>query len=166
MIPMQEEKPSGPGVGAALVAFALFGLIVMGSVYLDRHRGGPDDAGFAADTFNESPDGANIEMVAVMRQSQQKSEARAFRNGKMVTIAGTGSMDLTGVTMAGEIGQLEVVVIAGRALVRVPPNWAVVSGDSLALGRIQNLARKSEADLPRTLRLKAVVLAGALDVTH
>jgi hypothetical protein len=166
MMPTQEQEPSGPGIGAALVAFALFGLIVVASVLVDRQRGGPDEPEFAADTFNESVDGARVEMVAVMRQSRQKSAARAFRTGKMVTIAGNGAMDLTGATMGGDQGQLEVVVIAGHAQVRVPPDWEVVSGDSVALGRIQNLARRTDSAAPRKLHLKAVVLAGALDVTH
>ncbi len=168
MVPMQEqeEERKGPGVGAALMAFALFGLIAAGSVIVAQRSGAIAVDPWSADSFRESGDGGTIEMAAVMRQVRRKSTAQAFRKAEMVTIAGNGTIDLTGARMAGERGQLEVVVLAGRATVKVPPQWAVVTGDSLTLGALNNNASKAEAEPARTLRLDAVILGGLLEVTH
>jgi hypothetical protein len=68
--------------------------------------------------------------------------------------------------MAGERGRLEVVVLGGHALVKVPPEWVVVTADSLALGALNNRASKAEAEPARTLRVEAVIIGGALEVTH
>ena len=166
MVPMQTEERTGPGVGAALMAFALFGVIAVGSVIVAQRGGeGAGDLG-PADAFRESADGGRIEMVAVMRHVRRRSEARAFRSAEMVTIAGSGTIDLSGARMAGERGRLEVVVLGGRALVKVPPEWEVVTADSLTLGALNNRARKAEAEPARTLRLEAVILGGSLEVTH
>ena len=167
MVPMQEEERKGPGVGAALMASALFGLIAAGSVIVAQRSGtirvyDPWSAG----SFRESGDGGTIEMAAVMRQVRRKSTAQAFRRAEMVTIAGNGTIDLTGARMAGERGKLEVVVLAGRATVKVPPQWAVVTGDSLTLGALNNNASRAEAEPSQTLRLDAVILGGLLEVTH
>ena len=167
MVPMQaEEERRGPGIGAALLAFALFGIIAAGSVVVAQRSGARVIDPWPADSFLESADGETIKMVAVMRQVRHRSEAQAFRRAEMVTIAGSGTIDLSGARMAGEKGRLEVVVLGGRALVRVPPEWAVVTADSLTLGALRNHARKAEAEPSRTLRLEAVILGGALEVTH
>src|SRR5262245_29810244 len=166
MVPMQEEERKGPGVGAALMAFALFGLIAVGSVIVARRSGAIAVDPWPAESYSESADGGVIKMVAVMRQVRRSSEVQAFRSAEMVTIAGNGSFDLTGARMAGDKGKMEVVVMGGRALVRVPPEWAVVTADCLALGSLDNRAARAEAQPEKTLRLEAVILGGALEVTH
>jgi hypothetical protein len=163
---MQAEERSGPGVGAALLAFAVFGVIAAGSVLVAQRGGGSAGDLGPADSFRESADGGTIEMVAVMRQVRRKSEAQAFRRAEMVTIAGSGTIDLSAARMAGDRGRLEVVVLAGHARVKVPPQWAVVTADSLTLGALNNHASKAEGEPARILRLEAVILGGALEVTH
>jgi len=166
MVPMQAEERRGPGIGAALMAFALFGFIAVASVIVAQRSGTRVVEPWPADSFRESADGGTIEMVAVMRQVRRKSEVQAFRRAEMVTIAGSGSIDLSGARMAGEKAKLEVVVLGGRAIVKVPRQWAVVTADSLTLGSLNNHAREAEEEPAQTLRLEAVILGGALEVTH
>jgi hypothetical protein len=167
MAPMQEEERKGPGVGAALMAFALFGLIAAGSVIVAQRSGTVRVVDpWSADSYRESDDGGTIEMTAVMQQVRRKSMAQAFRRAEMVTIAGNGTIDLTEARMAGERGKLEVVVLAGRATVKVPPQWAVVTEDSLTLGALDNNASRAQAEPSQILRLDAVILGGRLEVTH
>ena len=165
MVTMMDSERSGPGVGAALLAFMVFALITAGAFLLAPAGGAPNRTWSAAQ-IEESPDGGRLEMVTVARRSEHRSEARAFRRAEMVTIAGRGELDLTAVKMAGESGRLEVVVIGGRADVRVPPEWAVETSDSLAAGAIVNRARKAEGEPARRLVLEAVVLGGRLEVSH
>ena len=166
MEPRQEQERSGPGVGAALLAFAFFGLVAGGSVLVAQRQGGRAGDGWSNGSIHESVDGSSIEMVAAMRRAHHRSEAQALRSAEMVTVAGNGTLDLTGARMAGSSSELEVVVIAGRALVKVPPQWAVVTTDNLTVGALRNHARRAEGSPVRTLRLEAVILGGALEVTH
>jgi hypothetical protein len=166
MEPREETESSRPGLGAALLAFAVFALVAGVSVVVARREGVGIEAGWPKGSIRESADGSKIEMVSAMRRADYRSEARALRKGEMVTIAGNGTLDLTGARMAGASSELEVVVIAGRALVKVPPEWAVVTKDSFAVGAVRNHARRAEGDPEKTLRLEAVVLGGALEVTH
>jgi hypothetical protein len=166
MVTTQETDGTRPGVGAALIAFAVFALIVAGAVLVARRQGEPTKNRWSAARVEESANGEQVEMVTVMRRAEHRSEASSFRSAEMVTIAGRGSLDLTGARMAGDSGRLEVLVIGGRAQVRVPPEWAVVIEDSLAVGAVDNRARRAEADPARKLILEAVVLGGRLEVTH
>ncbi len=166
MVTTQEPEGRRPGVGAALLAFALFVIIVAGAVLVASRHEGPYEDRWSSDRVEESADGGRIEMVTVGRRGEHRSETAAFRSGEMVTIAGRGSLDLTGARMAGDSGRLEVVVIGGKALVRVPPEWAVESKDSVAVGAVDNQARRAEAGPPRRLVLEAVILGGRLEVTR
>jgi len=161
-----EEPRRGPGTGAAILAFAVFALIVAGSVVLAQRNIQVKTVFGPAGDLRESADGSKVEMVTILSANSRKSEARAFRDGEMVTIAGNAMIDLTGAQMAGEKGKLEVVVMGGRARVKVPGDWAVVMEDSLTLGAVNNHASKATAEPARKLRLEAVILGGALDVIH
>jgi hypothetical protein len=165
MEPREQTESPRPGMGAALLAFAVFALVAGASVVVARRQGVGVEAGWPKGSIRESADGSTIEMVSAMRRAYHRSEARALRKGEMVTIAGNGTLDLTGAQMAGTSGKLEVVVIAGRATVRVPPEWAVVTSD-LTVGALRNYARRAKGDPEKTLRLEAVILGGALDVIH
>jgi hypothetical protein len=161
-----DDKRTGPGAWAAILAFAVFVLIVAGSVVLaQRNIQVKTEFGPARD-FRESADGSKVEMVTVMRANIRKSETKTFRDGEMVTIAGNSMIDLTGAQMAGEKGRLEVVVLGGRAHVRVPNEWAVETEDSVTVGALSNRASKAISEPAKKLRLEAVILGGRLDVTH
>ncbi len=166
MVTTQETDERGPGVGAALIAAAVFVIIVAGAVLVARRHEGPSESRWSSDRVEESADGGRIEMVTVGRRGEHRSGTAAFRSGEMVTIAGRGVLDLTGARMAGDSAKLKVVVIGARALVRVPPEWAVESHGSLAVGAMDNQARRAAADPPRRLVMEAVVLGGRLEVTR
>src|SRR5262245_12120811 len=109
---MREETDSRrPGVGAALLAFVVFALVAGASVVAARRQGVGVEAGWPKGSIRESADGSTVEMVSAMQRTDYRSEARALRKGEMVTIAGNGTLDLTGARMAGASSELEVVVI-------------------------------------------------------
>jgi hypothetical protein len=166
MMTIQERESSGPGIVTAVLTFALFATIVTGSVLVDRERGDAGGEGFPPGAFRLSPDGSSLEMVTVMRQMRQSSKPGAFRQGKMVTLLGDGALDLTRAQMSGDSGRMEVVVMAGHAQIKVPPEWRVRVDDKVALGRIENRADRSDSASPPTLHLVAVIFGGALEVTH
>jgi hypothetical protein len=157
---------SEPGFGAALLAFAVFALIAAGSLILARRSESLPGYTGSANRAIQSPDGSRLEMVAVLRRAHFRSDTASFRHGEVVTIAGRSSLDLSDARMAEDGGKLEVVVMGGRARVKVPPEWAVEARDSLVLGGLRNQARQAENLPARTLRLEAVVLGGMLEVTH
>lgn len=166
MTTTQDPNASGPGVGAAFLAFAVFVIIAAGSVAVAQRSGTLYDDGRWVGRESESSDGGRVEVAALMRHVRHRSETQDFRRAEMVTIAGSSVLDLSGARMKAEKGTLEVVVIAGSAFVKVPPDWAVVSTDSISVGQIDNRARKAEGSLAGKLRLEAVVLGGRLEVSH
>ena len=148
------------------MAFVLFATIVVASYLLDRRGGGNGGENSVSSTFQLSPDGARLEMVTVMNQTRRSSEAGALREGKVVTLFGDSSLDLTRARLSGESGRMEVVVMAGHARITVPPQWRVNVDDKVALGRVENRADKAEVDSPQTVHLVAVVFGGELEVSH
>ena len=163
----QDRDRTGPGIGAAVAAFVVFALIAAGAVLVARHSGDAASGRWSAGQVKESADGTRISMAAVMtRDMNHTSGARAFRRGDLVAIAARGRLDLTEARMDGDRGRLEAVVIAGRAEIRVPPDWQVVTDDCVILGALWNRAKKAEGEARHTLRLEAVVLGGSLEITH
>jgi hypothetical protein len=160
-----EVKHPAPGVGAALIAFAVFAGIAGASLFVAHRRPVLVATAGPSESIRESADRSRLEVVAVMKRISYRSDTAAFRKAELVTVAGRSSLDLSGARMAGESGQMEVVVLGGRAEVKVPPEWAVIA-DTVAVGAMENRARHAEGNPVRTLRLKAVVLGGWLEVTH
>lgn len=161
-----EANRPGPGAGAALLAFAVFALIAAAGVLAVDRRGGFPDSEGPAGSIIQSADGSTLKMVAVMRHLRHRSETSGFRRAEVVAIAGRATLDLSEARMAGDSGKMEVVVMGGRAEVKVPPDWAVETKGSLAVGVLENHARHAEGGSARTLRLNAVVFGGRLEVTH
>jgi hypothetical protein len=163
----EENRRSGPGVGAALVAFVIFAGICAGSVALARRHGTLYDDARPGDRSAGTSELESVEAQAIMRQASYFSDSQSFRRAELVTIAGRGELDLSAAKMKGDRGRLEVVVIAGAAIVKVPPDWAVVSADNIAAaGVIENRAKQAEGTDVKKVRLEAFVLAGRLDVIH
>ena len=161
------QQTSRPGVGTALIAFAIFAGICAGSIALARRTGSLYDEGPSTGLNSESSENGRVEVSAIMRHVDYHSDPQAFRRAELVAIAGRGVLDLSAAKMKGDSGTLEVVVIAGAAIVKVPPDWAVVSADNIAAaGAIENQAKKGEGSEVKKIRLEAFVLAGRLDVVH
>ena len=160
------QQNSRPGVGAALIAFAVFAGICAGSIAL-AHRHGTLYDDFQPGDIARSSGKENVEATAIMRQARFSSDSQAFRSAELVAIAGRGVLDLSAAKMKGDSGRLEVVVIAGAAVVKVPPDWAVMSADNVAAaGAIENHAKQAEGPDVKKVHLEAFVLAGRIDVVH
>ena len=161
----EESRRSGPGVGAALVAFAIFAGICAGSVALARRAGTLYDDDQPRGRIGASS--GRVEAQAIMRQAIYFSDSQDLRRAELVAIAGRGVLDLSAAKMQGDSAKLEVVAIAGAAIVKVPPDWAVVSAENIAAaGAIENHAKRAEGPDVKKVRLDAFVLAGRIDVIH
>jgi len=162
----QEIDRPASSVRSALLAFAVFLVIAGGSLAVVQRRGDLADVQGASGHIRQSTDGSRLEMVACMGRAEYRSTTSTLRHAELVTVAGQSALDFSQARMAGDRGELQVFVMGGRAQVKVPPNWEVVTSDSLAVGALLNRARHAQAEPVRTLRLEAVVLGGMLEVTH
>jgi len=167
MTNIDANDASRPGIGAALIAFAIFAGICAGSVALARRHGtfyddAQPDGPVAAASGTEK-----VEAQAVMRDARYVSDSQEFHSADLVAIAGRGVLDLSAARMKGNSGKLDIVAIAGAAIVKVPPDWAVMSADNVAaLGAIENHAKQGAGPDVKTVHLDAFVLAGRIDVVH
>ncbi|HEU5182247.1 MAG TPA: hypothetical protein VFW45_15790 [Candidatus Polarisedimenticolia bacterium] len=167
MTNLDANDTSRPGIGAALIAFAIFAGICAGSIAVARRHGTLYDDIPPGDRSAETSRQENVEAHAIMREARYSSDSQAFRSAELVAIAGRGVLDLSAAKMKGDSGRLEVVVIAGAAVVKVPPDWAVMSADNVAAaGAIENYAKKAEGSEVKKVHLEAFVLAGRIEVVH
>jgi predicted membrane protein len=149
----------GPGLWAALLAFGLLVVMAAGSVKVLRERGPRTTTGEA----DQSADGS-IDATAIMGGREVDAGTREFRTVDAVAIMGHSTVDLRNARLSGERAVIDAVAIMGRVEIIVPPDWEVTKGDMLTAGSISNMARRSEAENPKQVRIDGVVLMGRLDV--
>ena len=161
MVATQEQNRITPGVGAALLAFALFLLIGLGAqMFWQRHEGldRPD-----AVTREES--GARMEALAAFSQRRAVNTTAAFEQADAAALAGRLELDLTSAGLA-EGAHVDALVVGGKREIRVPQDWTVVRGEQVLLGTYLNRTLRSQADPAKVLRIEGLVLGGAIVVTH
>ena len=162
MVATQERNRITPGVGAALFAFALFLLLMLGAqLFWQRHEGLDRD-----DLATRVEDGARMEALAAFSDRHARSTAAAFERADAAAIAGRLELDLTGAGLAPGGAHVDAVVVGGKLEVRVPEDWTVVRGEQVLLGAFLNRTRRSQADPAKILRLEGLVVGGAIIVTH
>jgi predicted membrane protein len=168
------------GTGAALVAFALFVLIAVGSYVAWQRLGGEAAAPAHTKPWAEiapgvklmvpgddvKDNGEKIEVVAFMRESRYASQAQHLKRVEVVAIAGHAHLDLSETLLDATGGRIEAVVIAGRADIRVPNDWTVKTTDTMNLGALDNTAREGGTDPAKVVRLETVIMAGEVHITH
>jgi len=158
---VSETPSTQPGIGAALVAFAVFLAFVLGAQALSQDLP-PEDPWSGI----EAGDHPRIETIAVLSRAQAGSRSQEFRSGEVVVVAGDGIVDLGQAELAARGGRLEIVVVFGKVRVRVPEGWTVVTDTDLFLGSFDHPEGTGVVDPTRRLEVEAVVLAGAVEITH
>jgi hypothetical protein len=161
MVATQEQNRITPGVGAALLAFALFLVVGLGAqLFWQRHEGLD-----RPDALTRVEEGARMEALAAFSQRRAVSTAASFEQADAAALAGQLELDLTGAGLA-EGAHVDAMVVGGKLEIRVPEDWTVVRGEQVLLGTYLNRTRRSQADPAKVLRIEGLVLGGAIVVTH
>jgi len=165
----------GPGLWAAVLAFGLLIVMAAGSLKVLREREiGPVDPAsaepvsvgpwsVAQGSLERDADGS-IDAVAVMGGRTFDGGSGEFKEADAVAIMGHCVLDLRNARVRGGKAVIDVVAIMGHVEIIVPPDWEVTTGDMFSAGAVRNLARRSEAENPKKVRIDGAVLMGRLDV--
>lgn len=156
MVTTQDRIGTGPGTGAALLAFAGFLLFSAFTVSAwQRHAGGR-----AAGGDMMSDDGATIEAAAVLSEQRLHSRAASFTKADLAAIMGHMEVDLSEAQLAAGDGEVDLFVMWGQLDLRVPPDWTVVTRDVVTLGELRNRAQGVATDPRKVLRVGGLVIMG------
>ena len=163
------ETRRGPGLWAAILAFGLLVVMAAGSLRILRERGGSAEPVSMGpwSVVQGSPErdaDDSIDAVAIMSGVQFDGGSGEFREADAVAIMGHCVLDLRNTRVRGEKAVIDVVAIMGHVELIVPPDWEISTGDMFSAGAVRNLARKSEAENPKQVRIDGAVLMGRLDV--
>jgi predicted membrane protein len=174
--PMQmngEPTQSHAGLYAALIAFAFFALVAVGSYAAFQRQGGSAALdGEGHDIIMVTPGRSTkdahgkIEMASFLHNSRYASQATDLRHAEVVAIMGRSTLDLTGAQLAGTSGTIEAVALCGSADIKVPPDWTVKTKDYTVLGAVRNAGPDGVSPQEKVVQLEAVVIMGAVNVTH
>jgi len=168
------EARRGPGLWAAVLAFGLLVVMTAGSLKILRERGGPVEptsvgpwslvpGSLERGSLKRDPDDS-IDAVVVMGGRTFDGGTGEFRTADVVAIMGHSVLDLRNAQVRGEKAVIDVVAIMGHVEIIVPPDWEVVTGDMLSAGAVRNLARRTDAEVKKKVRIDGAVLMGRLDV--
>jgi predicted membrane protein len=163
MMTTQDDTRTGPGTGAALLAFAAF-MAFSGIMVFQNQRAGGASGGQAGTETMETDDTSHIEVGAVLGNSTIRSRVHAFHDADVAAVFGHSEIDLTAAQLAAGRGTIDVFVMFGQADVRVPSDWTVVTKNLVTLGSVENHARGSGTDPNKSLRVEGVVLFGELRI--
>jgi predicted membrane protein len=167
------ETPSHAGLYAALIAFVLFMLVAVGTYAAYQRLGGSAAFdGEGHDIIVVTPGkhtrdtGGKVEMASFFHNSQYASHATGFNHAEVVAIMGRSTLDLSGAQLAQSGGTIEAFALCGRADIKVPPDWTVKTRDYTVLGAVHNAGTDGEPAPEKVVRLEAVAIMGAVNVTH
>ena len=168
-----EQTQSHAGLYAALVAFALFMLLAVGSYAVFQRQGGSaaferegHDIIMVAPGQHTTDAGGKIEMASFFHSAVHVSRATDLKHAEVVAIVGHSTLDLTGAQLAGSGGTIEAFALLGRADIKVPADWTVKTKDFTVLGAIRNVTPAGEPAPEKVVQLEAVAVIGAVNVTH
>ena len=108
---------------------------------------------------------ARLKVASVLGYNGHRYTTDTFRGGEVAVVMGGVEVDLREAVMAGDEAVLEVDVVMGKADLRIPDGWTVVSEVDEVLGAA-NIRRQDPdpgADTP-TLILRGGVVMGELVV--
>jgi predicted membrane protein len=168
-----EQTRSHTGLYAALIAFALFMLVAVGSYAAFQRQGGSaafDQDGhdfFVVTPGKHTKDtGGKIEMASFFHNTLYASHTTGLKHAEVVAIVGHSTLDLTGAQLSESGGKIEAVALCGRADIKVPPDWTVKTKNFTVLGAVRNAGPDGNPTPEKVVQLEAVAIIGAVNVTH
>lgn len=110
---------------------------------------------------------ARIEYNVFLADADLHNTSDAFGGGKVAALMGRVDLDLRGAAMAGDEAVVEVDVMMGQVVLRIPDDWMVVSDEMVeALGAADVRTARPEAQPARRLVLRGKVLMGKVEVRN
>ncbi|MGQ0847855.1 MAG: hypothetical protein ACT4OP_01810 [Actinomycetota bacterium] len=98
------------------------------------------------DRSTENADEIDLLAVAAIRRVGMK--ANPFIGGRVLAVAGGADLDLRKVVPAPTGVELDLILIAGSLIIRVPSDWRIDNDVSPVLGRIVSPPGSQEPDAP------------------
>ena len=160
MVTTQDEVRTEPGVGTALLAFGLFAILAAGAYAIGQNQEG------SSGQEGGPGGGSRVAASAIMGERHYASQAPDFRRADIATVMGKCRVDLSEAGLDAAGGVVDAFVLFGHAVIKVPPDWKVDSGTTVAMGAIENRTRKAEADPSKRVRINGLVLFGALTIIN
>ncbi len=148
-------------------------LIVIGLVILSRKSKGPIVSAhvFTADDVNKDVpnDSDHINVTAVLGGGDQSITSSQFKGGKVTTIMGGGTYDLTGCELAEGTQEIDILVLMGGANFMVPSDWNVRLEVTSIMGGFSDsrkISAEVQTDATKELLIKGTVLFGGGEVKN
>ncbi len=106
--------------------------LVSTAVALAKRDQFPDDA---------EPEDDELDLATILRGRTFRSEATAFRGGRLISWQGAADIDLRGARLDPAGAHLEVVTVFGGMQMRVPQDWPVRMHGVAIFGGAGSMAR-------------------------
>ncbi len=143
-----------------LVAFtvAVTALSMVSAIVALAKRGRfPDDT---------EPDDDELDLTTILRGRKFRSEAKAFRGGRLISWQGGADIDLRGATLDPSGAHLDVWTVFGGMQLRVPEDWRVRMRGVAIFGGAGSMAPQPEdGDPGPVLTIRYRTLFGGFGVT-
>lgn len=105
-----------------------------------------------------------IEEVAVFGGRERIIDSRAFRGGKIVTVFGGSTLDLTKVALAQGNVEIEIVAIFGGSTLVVPNDWNIKLEVFNIFGGYSDKRIRGQIDFTKTVVVKGVAIFGGGEI--
>ena len=115
-------------------------------------------------TLTDSSD--RVHVAAVMSRHNRVVNATAFRGGEMTAIMGGSNLDLRNANVSsGEDVVVEVFILMGGGMIRVPEGWTVETRATPIMGDVKD-RRTGARDVPGAPRLvlRGFIMMGGLSI--
>ncbi len=114
---------------------------------------------------DEIVDTARVADLACLGGVERSIASSAFEGGNATAFMGGVELDLRRSKLAGRTATINVFAMMGGVTLRVPDEWAVVSGVTAILGGVEDKARP-EGEPAGTLVLEGVVIMGSVEIKN
>ncbi len=108
---------------------------------------------------------AGVSALAILSGVNRASYSRAFRGGDLTAILGGCEIDLRHAAIDGEAA-LDVFVLCGGIEIRVPDDWTVILNVTPLMGGVEDKTRPSPGADANVLRMRGLVIMGAVEVKN
>jgi predicted membrane protein len=105
-----------------------------------------------------------LEDVAVFAGTERSITSESFRGGKILAVFGGSKLNLTKVTLAPGMNELEIVCVFGGVSLIVPPEWNIKVEVFNIFGGYEDKRNPSQFDSNKTLVIKGVTVFGGGEV--
>ena len=140
-------------------------LIIVGLSMIRRHSWKKD---------NEISDQDLINLSMILGGGEYRFSSKKFKGGKVTSIMGGGTLDLTDAEMETDEVTIDVFALMGGMEIRIPKHWLLNTQTTPIMGGIENKTYHAHSqadglDLPQTgkrLTIVGTIIMGGLEVRN